>query len=102
MEPIAAQGGETDQDQGDEITVVGEKCQSENTEVRREQSQDTFLDAFRSSLDTKKRDLAGQAKQLRAKPHNERLRELITQDQEDIKVLEDSIRRIQEGTFRGR
>ena len=90
MEPPAAQGGETDQDQGDKITVVGEKRQSENTEVRRERSQDTFLDAFRSSLD-KRQDLACRAKQLREKPHTERLRELITQDQEDIKVLENSI-----------
>ena len=102
MEPPTAQGGETDQDQGDKITVVGEKNWSENTEVRREWSQDTFLDTFRSSLDRKKQDLAGRAKQLRAKPHNERLRELITQDQEDIKVLEDSIRRIQKGKFCGR
>ena len=44
-------------------------------------------------------DLAEQAKDLRAKPHNKQLRELITQDQEDIKVLKDSIQRIQEGTF---
>ena len=84
MEPFAAQGAETDQDQGDKITIVGGKTQS----------QDTFLNAFRSSLDTKKRNLAGWAKQLKVKPNNEKLRELIIHDQEDIRALEDGIRKI--------
>ena len=92
MEPPAAQGDETDQDQGEEITVVGEKRQSENTKGRRGRSQDHhFIDTFKRSLDRKKQDLAEQAEDLRAAPHNKRLRELVTQDQEDIKVLEDSI-----------
>ena len=78
MEPPAAQGDKTDQDQGDKITIVGGKRWSENTEVRRERSQDNFIDTFKRSLDRKKQDLAGRAKQLRAKPHSKQLRELIT------------------------
>ena len=98
-----AQGDETDQDQGEEITVVGEKLWSENTDGRTGQSQDHhFIDAFKRSLDRKKQDLAEWAENLRAAPHKKRLRDLVTQDQEDIKVLEDSIQRIQEDTFYGR
>ena len=92
MEPSAVQEGETDQDQGDEITVVGGKTQS----------QDTFLDAFRSTLETKKKDLASLFRQLKGKPNNQKIKELISQDQADIKDLEDAIQRIKEGTFCGK
>ena len=50
----------------------------------------------------KKRDLASWAKQLKGKPNNQKMRELINQDQEDIKDLEDTIRRIKEDTFCGK
>ena len=92
VEPPAAQGDETDQDQGEEITVLGEKRGSENTEGERGQSQDHhFINAFKRSLDRKKQDLTERAEDLKAAPYNKRLRELVLQDQEDIKVLEDSI-----------
>ena len=100
MEQPAAQRDETAQNQGGELTILREKRRSEDTEGRRGQFQDHhFLDAFKRSLDRKRQDLAERAEDLRAAPYNKQLRELVTQDQEDINVLEDSIRRIQEDMF---
>ena len=97
-EQPGGQREETAQDQG-EVLILGEKWWSEDTEGRRGQSQDNhFLDAFKRSLDRKRQDLAERAEDLKQARYNKWLRELVLQDQDDVKVLEDSIQSIQEGT----
>ena len=87
-----AQRDKTAQDQGGEVLILGEKRRSEDTKGRRGQSQDHhFLDAFKRSLDRKRQDLADRAEDLKAAPYNRQLKELVLQDQDDIKVLEDRI-----------
>ena len=53
-------------------------------------------------METKKKDLASLLRQLKGKPNNQKIKELISQDQGDIKYLEDAIQRIKEGTFCGK
>ena len=88
-----------DQEQG-EIEIVAETRGSGEIEERRELLQaNYFLDTFKRILDRKNRDLSEHTDQLRKAPQNKRLVELIAQDKVDIRALEDSIRRVQGGSF---
>ena len=75
-----------------------EKRGSEEIEDRRGQFQaDPFLDAFRRSLERRKKELTDHTDKLEKTPHSKRFRDLVIQDKEDIRTLEDSVRRIQGG-----
>ena len=98
-EHLGGRGEDLDQEQG-EIEIVAEKRGSEEIEDRREPLQaDHFLDTFRRSLESRKKDLTDYTDQLGKAPQSKRLMELITQDREDIRALEDSVRRVQGGRF---
>ena len=69
-EQLGGQREDTAQDQG-EVLILGEKWRSEDTEGRRGQYQDDhFLDPFRRSLDSKRRELDEHTEALGKAPLN--------------------------------
>ena len=83
-----------------EIEIVADTRESREIEDRRETLQVEFiLDTFRRILDRKNRDLREHTDQLRKAPQSNKFEALIAQDKLDIRALEDSIRRVQGGSF---
>ena len=82
------------------IEIVADTRESREIEDRRELLQAEFiLDTFRRILDRKNRDLREHTDQLTKAPQNSKYKALITQDKLDIRAMEDSIRRVQGGSF---
>ena len=86
-----------------EIEIVADTRESRDIEDRREPLQAKFfLDTFRRILDRKNRDLREHTDQLRKAPPSNKFEVLISQDKLDIRALEDSIRRVQGGSFKSK
>ena len=80
-----------------EIEIVADMRESREIEDRRQA--EFILNTFIRILDRKNRDLREHTDQLRKAPQNSKYKALITQDRVDIRALEDSIRRVQGGSF---